>query len=212
MELSELKSKTRRNIQKTKWYHGTTISGYQGIMDKGVKFDFSWGSELDFGPGFYLAPEKRMAEDFVKQQLSFKTSEGIEEFLSPDSLVPVVLEFEFSTMPYLERGELKILDVNDREFASFVTDNRIRAIEGLLHNYPLIYGIMSDNNPADLVSKFRDGELDKEEVIQGIMDRTISKRQLSIHTQDICDILKLTKAYVVDGGKELDINGYRNSN
>ncbi|AQQ55395.1 hypothetical protein B0X71_19700 (plasmid) [Planococcus lenghuensis] len=131
-------------------------------------------------------------------------------FLPPEAFKPVVMEFEFAPFPYWQKGEVKVLDKNDVEFATFVTDNRIRAREGLLHDYPLIYGIMSDNNPAELVSKFRDGELVKKEVIQGILEKTIRTRQLSIHTQDICDTLNLTKAYEVDGGKELDIDDYRN--
>lgn len=207
-----LRNKTLTNLKKTKWYHGTTKVGYNSIMTQGVKYDVSLGSELDFGPGFYLAPDQDMAEEFIKRQVEFKKSDGLEEFLPPEAFEPVVMEFEFTPLPYWEAGNLKVLDINNLEFATFIADNRIRAMEGLLHEYPLIYGIMSDNNPAELVSKFRDGELVKEDVIQGILDKTIRTRQLSIHTQDICDILKLTKAHEVGGGKELDINGYRNCN
>lgn len=187
------------------------MSGYQSIMDKGVKFDVSVGVELDFGPGFYLAPDKKMAEEFILNQVSLKT-QGLEGVLPPEAFVPVVIEFEFSPYPYWEKGEVKILDENNEEFATFITDNRIRAHEGLTHNFPLIYGIMSDKNPAILVSKFNSGELSKEEVIRTVMEKTISTRQISIHRQDICDILKPSKAYEVGGGKELDINGYRNCN
>ncbi|AQQ55393.1 hypothetical protein B0X71_19685 (plasmid) [Planococcus lenghuensis] len=59
-----------RNLEKTKWYHGTTLSGFKSIMKQGVKFDVSVGSELDFGPGFYLAPDKEMAEGLVFRQES----------------------------------------------------------------------------------------------------------------------------------------------
>lgn len=180
-------------------------------MEQGVKFDVSVGSELDFGPGFYLAPDKKMAEEFMFNQIKFKREQGLEGILPPEAFIPVVIEFEFSPYSYWENGEVKVLDVNNEEFATFITDNRIRAHEGLTHKYPLIYGIMSDKNPAILVSKFNSGELSKEEVISMVMEKTISTRQISIHKQDICDILKPSKAYLVDGGKELDINGYRNS-
>ncbi|WP_158570764.1 DUF3990 domain-containing protein [Exiguobacterium sp. AM39-5BH] len=192
------------------WYHATTMVGYSNIIEQGVKFDVSWGSELDFGPGFYLAPDQKMAEDFILRQISFNRQNGLESIFPPEFFEAVVMEFEFHPFPYFERGELKVLDLNNEEFATFITDNRIRAKEGLIHDFPLIYGIMSDSNPAALVSMFRDGELDKHQVITGIMERTIGTRQLSIHVQELCDTLILRKAYEVAGRKELDINDYYN--
>lgn len=207
----ELRSRTKKILESKTWYHATTKADYLKIIEQGVKFDVSWGSELDFGPGFYLAPKQKMAEDFISRQIKFKKEMELESFLPAEAFEAVVMEFEFDVFPYFEKGELKVLDENNEEFATFITENRIRAIEGLIHRHSLIYGIMSDNNPADLVSKFRDGEIDKQQVIKGIMDRTISTRQLSIHAQALCDKLVLRKAYEVDGGKELDVDGYRNS-
>ena len=206
----DLRAKTKRILERKIWYHATTMVGYWNIIEQGVQFNISWGSELDFGPGFYLAPDNKMAEDFISRQIAFKKEDVLADFFSPESLEAVVMEFEFHPFPYYERGELKILDVNDKEFATFISENRIRAKEGLIHDFPIVYGIMSDNNPAKLVSMFRDGELDKQQVIQGIMDRTIRTRQLSIHTQEFCDTLILRKAYKVDNGEELDVNGYHN--
>lgn len=204
----ELRAKTKGILQKDRWYHGTTKSGFNNIMSQGVKFDIGWGTELDFGPGFYLAPKREMAENFIKQQIEFKKSDGLEEFLAPEQFEAVVIEFKLDLVPYLASEGIKVYDRNNREFASFVAENRIRAKEGLVHDYPLVYGVMSDNNPVGLVSKFNEGELNKEEVIEGILEKTISTRQLSIHKQEICDIITITKAYEVDGGKELDINDY----
>ncbi|AUD12360.1 MULTISPECIES: DUF3990 domain-containing protein [unclassified Planococcus (in: firmicutes)] len=206
----EIREKTKKILQRTQWYHGTTKDGFKKIMSQGVKFDVGLGSELDFGPGFYLAPEHQMAENFITNQINVLKKEGTEEFLSSDQLEPVIIEFGFTPYHYWENGELKVLDKFDREFASFVTENRIRALEGLVHDYPLVYGVMSDTIPTLLVSQFRDGELSKEEVITEIQKTRNSKRQVSIHRQEICDILTMTNAYEVDGGKELDINDYRN--
>ena len=36
------------------WYHGTTIANAENISKNGVIADYNLGSELDFGPGFYL--------------------------------------------------------------------------------------------------------------------------------------------------------------
>lgn len=205
----ELRAKTKGILQRDKWYHGTTRSGFNNIMSQGVKFDIGWGTELDFGPGFYLAPKKEMAENFIRQQIEFKKSDGLEGLLAPEQFEAVVIEFKLDLYPYLASGAIEVLDKNNHDFASFVAENRIRAKEGLVHDFPLVYGIMSDNNPVELVSKFNEGELSKEEVIEGILEKTISTRQLSIHRQEICDILAVTKAYKVDEGKEIDINDYR---
>lgn len=48
----ELRSRTKKILESKTWYHATTKADYLKIIEQGVKFDVSWGSELDFGPVF----------------------------------------------------------------------------------------------------------------------------------------------------------------
>lgn len=73
----------------------------------------------------------------------------------------------------------------------------------------MVYGVMSDGNPTLILSRLR-GEgngYDKRDAIEEIMRKSVSTKQLSIHSQELYDILVIKKAYRVEDGKELDING-----
>lgn len=81
----ELRSRTKKILESQTWYHATTKADYLKIIEQGVKFDVSWGSELDFGPGFYLAPKQKMAEDFISRQIRFKKEMELESFLPAEA-------------------------------------------------------------------------------------------------------------------------------
>lgn len=69
---------------------------------------------------------------------------------------------------------------------------------------------MSDSLPTILIQKYKNKELTKENVIEGLKKSTAVK-QLSIHNQKICDIIRISKAYYVESGEELDLNGKHNN-
>lgn len=208
-----LKKKTENILSQTKWYHGTTLSGFKNIKESGIVADYNNGTELDFGPGFYLAPNQSMAERFILKQVQYLQEQfresGLTKFSKLDDMIPVVIEFNFCPMQYsLDNGvEILVFEKYDELFAEFVVDNRLNAREGLIHSSSLVYGVMSDSNPINLVFLLREGELSKEEVIQEIATNTSSSKQLSIHKQEICDILTINKAMLLSSGRELDING-----
>lgn len=77
------------------------------------------------------------------------------------------------------------------------------------HPHDIIFGVMSDSNPIMDIQRYKNGEISKEEVIHTFLKDT-SNKQLSIHNQKICDIIKPSKAYIIHNGKELDINDYIN--
>ena len=62
------------------------------------------------------------------------------------------------------------------------------------HEYDVIYGVMSDSVPTKLLLDFRAGETSKELVLEGLKKST-SMKQISIHNQNLCNTLKLTRAY-----------------
>ena len=125
-----------------------------------------------------------------------------------DKNIPVILEFEFLPLQYFENEKYstKIFNSYNEEFAKFVFQNRYHLDEK--HKYDLIFGVMSDSNPMLLIQQYREKKITENEVIDGLRKST-SMKQLSIHNQELCDIIKLNKAYYLNG-KELNINEYCN--
>lgn len=193
--------KTRKYLNQTSWFHGTSVSGYKSIEENGVKAFFNKNNELDFGAGFYLAPKKRMAEDFVRRILEFK-SIAIPD-VDVDDITPVVIEFEFPQKPmdYFEGDNYQtgLYESFDEEFARFIFHNRVHNVGDIPdHGYDLIYGVMSDSNPTKLIAQFRDGQITEEDFIREIMEQKISPRQLSIHNQDLCGILQVKEVHTLE--------------
>ncbi|WP_297416832.1 DUF3990 domain-containing protein [Clostridium sp.] len=202
-------------LKKEKWYHGTTLHGLKEICRIGIKADYNEGNELDFGYGFYLTPIKKQAEQFILKLLEFKDDMSL-DFIEDDEnnlkdlKTPVVLEFNLVPLEWYESNKynFKILNNYDDEFAEFVFKNRIYNLHGEnQHNYDFIFGVMSDSLPTLLIQKYKNSEIDKETVIEGLK-KTTSCKQLSIHNQSICDIIKINKAYNLQTGEELIIDDY----
>lgn len=212
-----MKSKVRKYLSSDKWYHATTLDGFKKICDMGVKADYNKGNELDFGFGFYLTPQRDKAETFIKNVLEYDNSEvgdsitesfGLPIKENKDKKIPVVIEFSFVPLEWFENASYnyKILNAYDDEFAEFVFNNRVNNLsEENQHEFDLIFGVMSDSLPTILIQKYKNKELTKENVIEGLKKSTAVK-QLSIHNQKICDIIKINKAYYVESGEELDLN------
>lgn len=188
-------------MNQTSWYHGTSVSGYESIKKHGIQALYNINNELDFGPGFYLAPEKKMAEGFVTRMLDFQ-KQAIPN-IPTDAVTPIVLEIEFPKSPYEyftdEPYKTGTYEKNDEDFAKFIFHNRTKNVgQKPDHGFDMIYGVMSDNNPTLLISKFNAGEITEEEVIKGIIEKSISTKQLSIHNQTICGILKIKDVHTIE--------------
>lgn len=54
---------------------------------------------------------------------------------------------------------------------------------------------MSDSVPAQLLPKYKADEIDKDDVIEGLK-KSNSMKQLSIHNQEICNDISLSKLYL----------------
>lgn len=70
---------------------------------------------------------------------------------------------------------------------------------------------MSDSVPTQMVLEYKMGIKTKQEVLASFKKAT-SMKQISLHNQELCDIIKLKEAYTIDietgARKELNINDY----
>lgn len=206
VRVTEIAQKIKNRLNQNIWYHGTVLSNWDSFRQNGVIVDYNkdTSNALDYGYGFYLAPSKEKAESYIKGMIK-NTS-----FYS-ETDQPLILGFEFVPLKWFEEDEYKtkIFNKYDDEFASFVFKNRTENIMGTKqHAYDVIYGVMTDAVPTILIAEYQMGIKSKEEVMEGLKKPT-SMKQISLHSQKLCDIIKLKEAYVIDleknERKELDI-------
>jgi len=72
----------------------------------------------------------------------------------------------------------------------------------LQHHFDFIYGVQTDDNPTQALARFRQNEITKEEMLAEFR-KPYSFKQLSIHNQSFCDIMKIEKVYQSKTGEEL---------
>lgn len=175
------------------------------IWRYGINKDTS--DALDFGYGFYLAPNKERAEYYITSMM-----QNTDFYKDDDS--PLILGFEFTPLEWFEGEDYntKIFGKYDDEFAIFVFENRTENVFGSKqHDYDVIYGVMSDSVPTQTVLEYKMGIKTKEEVLDSLKKAT-SMKQISLHNQNLCDIIRLKEAYIIDKTtserKELNINDY----
>lgn len=207
--MEEITGKVKKILNQNIWYHGTVYSNWNSFCKNGIMVDFNrdTADALDFGYGFYLAPNKERAEHYIKSMMK---NSGFYD--SND--IPMILGFEFAPIDWFEGEEYntKILGKYNDEFAIFVFDNRTKNIAGIeQHNYDAIYGVMSDSVPTKAILEYKMGKITKDEVLESLKKPT-SMKQISLHNQRLCDIIKLKEAYTIDIAtderKELNINDY----
>ncbi len=207
--MNKIIGKVHKALSQNLWYHGTVFSNWNSFYHNGVLvyINKDTSDALDFGYGFYLAPTRERAEHYITSMMKNT------EFYNEDDL-PLILGFEFTPLEWFE-GEnykTKIFGKYDDDFAVFVFENRTQNIYGTnQHDYDVIYGVMSDSVPTQAILEYKIGIKTKEEVLESFKKAT-SMKQLSLHNQKLCDIIKLSEAYTIDRitgeRKELNINGY----
>lgn len=183
-----LSSKIRNILNASSWYHATTLPYMHNIIKTGLRIDYNKGNELDFGYGFYLTTTEKMAERYITQLSSWYPA-GNDEY--------VVMEYSFMPLDYFLSDSYNtcIFDKFDTRFAEFVFTNRIEGRTGIQrHKYDMVYGVMTDSVPTQLITQYRAGDISKEDVLLGLQ-KDNSMKQLSIHNQKICDSLELKRVY-----------------
>lgn len=207
--MEEITGKIRKALSQNMWYHGTVYSNWSSFCKNGILVDINKDNSdsLDFGYGFYLAPSKERAEHYIISMM-----ENTDFYKSGDT--PMVLGFEFSPLEWFEGDEYstKIFGKYDDEFAIFVFENRTQNAFGEnQHDYDIIYGVMSDSVPTQAILEYKMGIKTREDVIE-CFKKSTSMKQISLHNQKLCDIIKLKEAYTINEStserKELDINEY----
>ena len=198
----KLAQKHQNQLKSTKWYHATWKKHFANLKS-GIKADLNCGRELDFGYGFYLTTTQEHAESYISRL--WNLSRDQED-------LPIITEYEFCPADWLESGNYHaaIFPKFDDEFSEFVFKNRLECKKKKQqHNFDIIYGVMSDSNPTSLLLQYRAQDIEKEVVLEGLKKST-SMKQLSVHNQELCNTMKLVKAYEFNPGtgerKELDIN------
>lgn len=190
--------KELHRLCQTKWYHGTTLEGAQNIQKIGVLANYNIGSELDFGMGFYLTDSLKKAETYISR-VPIMDENG-----KPKKRTEwAVIEFEFNPFEllfmqdnsYTYRGFPK----HNEEFAKFAFENRLNNVYNENpHGYDIIWGVMSDSVPVQLILDYKNGNITYPEAILQ-MQKPNSMKQLYIGNQEICNMLKIT---TVDVKKE----------
>lgn len=207
--MDEITGKIRKALSQNIWYHGTVLSNWDSFCHNGVLADINKDTSdaLDFGYGFYLAPTRERAEHYI---LSMMENSAFYN----DNDTPMILGFEFTPLEWFEKEKFntKIFGKYDDEFAIFVFENRTQNVFGTKqHDYDVIYGVMSDSIPTQAILEYKMGTKTKEEVFECLKKPT-SMKQISLHNQNLCDIIKLKEAYTIDKTtnerKELNVNDY----
>lgn len=201
----DIPQKIINKLSATKWYHATTMQNYLNIKKNGVRVDYNKGHQLDFGYGFYLTSTSKLAESYTKRLYSF---ENANELIVDD--FPVIMEYTFCPYDWFlsETYNCRVFASFDDEFAEFVFHNRTANINGACqHEYDVIYGVMSDSFPTNLILEYFAGTCSKNEVLSALKKNN-SMKQISLHSQTLCDIIQLSLAYtynpLTDERKELD--------
>ncbi|MBR1477395.1 MAG: DUF3990 domain-containing protein [Lachnospiraceae bacterium] len=175
------------------WYHGTSPDGAENIRENGPQAGFNIGNMLDFGAGFYLTDTKERAESYISR-IPVLTKEMRFEKRKEWS----VIEFRLNPFELLfgEGNEGKYTYKNfpkhDEEFAKFAFYNRLSNVyRENHHGYDIIWGVMSDNLPDQVIYDYTEGLLTYEEAIEKLQ-KPNSMKQLYISRQEICDMLEIT--------------------
>ena len=136
-------------------YHGTILNFALNIEENGI--DLTKSNEyLDFGRGFYVTPDKKMAENMAKRV-------AVRYLRTIKNPIPAVVTFEYD-----ENINLKIKKFydSDIEWAKFIFKNRVtEEIATELHinenddeQYDIVIGETADGNIATIAADLRTGK------------------------------------------------------
>lgn len=92
--------KELNRLNRSKWYHGTTIEGARNIQKIGVLANYNLGTELDFGMGFYLTDTYERAENYISKIPVVRNDNSL---IYPTEWA--VIEFEFNPFEILFKEE-----------------------------------------------------------------------------------------------------------
>ena len=205
----ELTTKQEKQLGQTQWFHATLFRHLESLK-KGIDVQFNLGSELDFGPGFYITPDFEQARKFINKQVEVLNNiMANKDIFESEEEFGIILEFRISNFVEIFKNPdyhchyfaKHKKSESDLDFAEFVFQNRENP-DSLQHHFDFIYGVQTDDNPTQALARFRQNEITKEEMLAEFR-KPYSFKQLSIHNQSFCDIMKIEKVYQSKTGEEL---------
>lgn len=184
--------KQLNRLNKEKWYHGTTEDAYLSMLEQGVRADYNYGSQLDFGMGFYLTDSLNSASNYISRVPVL--DDTATSFMERKEWC--VVEFEFNPFKLLFESENSYTYHNfakhDDDFAKFVFENRLYNVYNEHpHGYDIIWGVMSDSVPPEVLLSYLNKQITYDEAIEKLQ-KPQSMKQLFIGTQSICDMLRIS--------------------
>ena len=186
----------------TKWYHATSTDFAFSIISKGVLAEINKTKPLDFGYGFYLTPNKEWACKYLTEQLHVTENDA-----SVDVNDGYILEFEFVPKNYEQSHKTKFFDGLNNQFAKFVFRNRMyykyHIFSKCVHKYDFVAGPMSDGKQLNDFLEYQLHKISKKQLFERLL-KPNEDWQLLLHSQELCDKLKLVKVYNTKGD-EVDV-------
>ena len=68
------------------------------VLKKGIDVQFNLGSELDFGPGFYITPDFEQARKFINKQVEvLNRSTSNNNIFDSEEEVGIIVEFRIES-------------------------------------------------------------------------------------------------------------------
>lgn len=200
-ERTGISVKELNRLNQDLWYHGTTIEDAENIKENGVGVTYNHGASLDFGPGFYLTDTFQRAANYISRVPVIIPGGKLEECKSW-----AVVEFGINPFDLLFSGKnqysYRNFPKHDEEFAKFVFENRMNNTHNENpHNCDIIWGVMSDSNPEQIVWDYQNRKISLEEAVQ-LLQKSNSMKQLFIGNQKICDMLMINNIYVKEGNED----------
>ena len=199
--------KELNHLNRDFWYHGTSVDGAEDIQKLGVIALYNRGNMLDFGAGFYLTDTRERADSYMSRVPvvgpGYRTMKRTEWAVMEFKFNPFMLLFgnpdetneqEMTVLRGLNYTYRNFAKHNE-EFAKFVFDNRLNNVNNENpHGFEIIWGVMSDNFPDQIMYDFSNGRLTYEDAIEKLQ-KPNSMKQLYIGSQRICDMLILSNVF-----------------
>lgn len=205
----ELTSKQENQLRNTRWFHATLLRHLESLKS-GIDVKFNLGSELDFGPGFYIPPDFEQAIKFINKQVDVLNQSLLDnDVFESEREIGIVLEFNIPNFVDIFKNSIyncqyftkhKKIE-SELDFAEFVVLNRENPDE-IQHDFDFIYSVQTDDNPVQSLARFHREEITREELLEEFR-KPYSFKQLSIHNQSFCDTMKIVKIYQAKTGEEL---------
>lgn len=183
--------KQLNRLNRDKWYHGTTKESYRNILQQGIISNYNYGSQLDFGMGFYLTDSMESAGNYMSRVPELNKNG---EFIQRQEWCVIEIAFNPFHLLFEEKNAYTFCNFqkHDRRFAEFVFKNRLdNVFNENPHGFDIIWGVMSDSIPQQVILDFKNKKISYETAIAR-MRKSHSMKQLYIGNQSICDILKIT--------------------